>query len=177
MRRLALLIVLLLTVAPGMASANVVVGFYSHKMSFWFPHAFFTLKGKLARGGAIDTNFGFTPKSIDSAIVNGSVDGRLDIATSDYVAKSKRHFEVVIDDATYDRLVAFAKEWGARPKNYNLNKSNCVHFVGYAAQIVGMSVNFDKNIKRPQAFLDALTANNKAWFAANSARARVVAAQ
>lgn len=169
MRRVLMLFAWMIAVAsPQVAVAQVTVTFYSHAMNFWFPHAFFTVKGTLQRGGApIDTNYGYTAKSIDAAVLKGSVEGRIDIADPKYVAASRKHFSVVVPDETYDRLMALVKEWGARPKGYSLSNSNCVHFVGYAAQIVGLKVNFDNGyLRRPRAFLDAVTKDNAAWFAA-----------
>jgi hypothetical protein len=177
MRRLLTLVALFALAMPQLAAAQVTVSFYSRAETFWFPHAFFTVKGRLERGGsAIDTNYGYTAKSIDAAVLKGSVDGRMDIAKPDYIAKSRKHFSVVIPDATYDKLMQLVEEWRSRPKGYNLNRNNCVHFVGYAAQIVGLNVNFENGyIKRPQAFLAAVTKDNAAWFAARRATAVVAA--
>ena len=48
------------------------MAFYSHDFGSTFPHAFFTVKGRLARGGAaIDTNYGYTPKVVETAILFG----------------------------------------------------------------------------------------------------------
>ncbi|MFM9979247.1 MAG: hypothetical protein ACKVOP_14535 [Sphingomonadaceae bacterium] len=177
MRCLPILLALLAFAMPQLAFAQVTVSFYSRAETFWFPHAFFTVKGTLERGGPeIDTNYGYTAKSIDAAVLKGAVDGRMDVATPAYIAKSRKHFSVVIPDATYDKLMALVEEWRSRPKGYDLNRNNCVHFVGYAAQIVGLNVNFENGyIKRPQAFLAAVTKDNATWFAARRDRAAVAA--
>ena len=113
---------------------------------------------------------------IDAAVLKGSVEGRMDVAKPEYIAKSDRHFTATVSDEVYDRLMALVAEWRARPKGYNLERSNCVHFVGQAAQIVGLKVNFDNGfIKRPKAFLAAITRDNAAWFAQNRGRAMVAA--
>lgn len=151
------------------ARADVVVAFYSHDFGATFPHAFFTVKGKLRRGGPeIDTNYGYTPKVVETAILFGGwVSGEIENSKPSYVASSRRHFSVTVPDATYDALMALVEKWRSRPKGYNLNKQNCVHFAGEAAQIVGLNVNFSNGfIKRPRSFLDAVMRDNVRWFAA-----------
>lgn len=177
MRRLLVLLALFALAVPQLAAAQVTVSFYSRAETFWFPHAFFTVRGRLERGGPeIDTNYGYTAKSIDAAVLKGSVEGRMDVAKPNYIAKSHKHFSVVIPDATYDKLMQLVEEWRSRPKGYNLNRNNCVHFVGYAAQIVGLNVNFDNGYtRRPQAFLAAVTKDNAAWFAARREHSAVAA--
>jgi hypothetical protein len=173
MRRLLTLFALMVAViSPGLARADVTVSFYSHDFGSTFPHAFFTVKGQLARGGpAIDTNYGYTPKVVETAIIFGGwVSGEIETGKPSYVASSRKHFSVTVPDATYDGLMALVQKWGSRPKGYNLGKQNCVHFVGEAAQIVGMSVDFNNGlVKRPKAFLDAVMAGNSAWFGRGAA--------
>jgi hypothetical protein len=159
--------------SPTFARAEVTITFYSHDMEALgmraFPHAFFTVKGTLARGGApIDTNYGFTPKSTDAAILMGTVSGMIETKDAAYVARSRRHFSVTVPDATYDRLMALVQNWRNRgPKGYSLSKANCVHFAGHAAEIVGLNVTFPQNLmKKPKAFLDLLFRDNAAMFAA-----------
>jgi hypothetical protein len=157
----------LAVVAPGFARADVSVSFYSHDFGTTFPHSFITIKGQLARGGPpIDTNYGYTPKVVETAIIFGGwVSGEIETGKPSYVASSRKHFSVTVPDATYDALMALVQKWQSRPKGYNLSKQNCVHFVGEAAQIVGMKVNFDNGlIKRPRGFLDAVMNDNAAWF-------------
>jgi hypothetical protein len=157
--------------APATAQARVLVTFYSHDFGTTFPHSFFTVKGRLDRGGPeIDTNYGYTPKVVETAILFGGwVGGEMENAKPSYVASSRRHFSVAVPDATYDALMALVQKWSARKKGYNLSKQNCVHFVGEAASIIGMKVNFNNGlIKRPRSFIDAMMQDNAGWFQAHS---------
>jgi hypothetical protein len=165
------ILLLLCFVMPAAARANVTVTFYSHDMEALgmraFPHALFTVKGTLARGGpAIDTNYGFTARSTDAALF-GSTQGDIETKDAAYMARSRRHFSIVVSDATYDRLMALVASWKVRgPKGYNLGKANCVHFAGQAAETVGLKVAFPQNLmKKPKAFLDLVFRNNETLFA------------
>jgi hypothetical protein len=163
-------LLLIFLFAPVAARAQVTVTFYSHDMEALgmraFPHAFLTVKGTLARGGApIDTNYGFTARSTDAALF-GSTQGDVEIKDTPYIARSRRHFSVTVPDATYDRLMTLVTSWRGRgPKGYNLGKANCVHFAGEAAAIVGLKVAFPQNLmKKPKAFLDAVFRDNATMF-------------
>ena len=52
--------------------------------------------------------------------------------------------------------VAVVEQWRDLPQpSYNLNRRNCVHFVGAVAEAVGLRVDYVRNLmKRPRAFLD-----------------------
>ena len=170
MKRFFLLLWLALVV-PSVARAEVTVTFYSHDMEALgmraFPHAFFTVKGVLARGGpAIDTNYGWTPKSTDAALF-GRTQGFVETKDGGYVARSRRHFSVTVPDATYDRLMALIVSWRARgPKGYSLSNANCISFAGAAANVVGLKVAFPQNLmKKPKLFLDMLFRENAVLFA------------
>ncbi len=156
------LFLLALALLPISARAEVVVSFYSHDLGSRFPHAFFTVKGALERGGVIDANYGFTAKSVTPAILMGPVAGEVEDMTPEYIAKSDKQFSVKVSDAQYDALMALVAKWKAIPgKSYSLNKRNCVHFVGEAAQVVGLNVFFDpKLMKKPKTFLLAIIERN-----------------
>lgn len=159
MFRLRLMILTLLAFFMGAvfpAQAAVTVSFYSHDFGSRFPHAFITVKGHLdGSGQAIDNNFGFTAKNVSPAILMGSVKGYVQTSEADYIAKSDRQFSVVVDDATYARLIAKVREWQDRKQpSYSLNKGNCVHFVMELAEVVGLKVNRkSKLFKKPKSFL------------------------
>ena len=156
------------TLSPASARAQVAITFYSHDFGTTFPHSFFTVKGRLQRGGPdIDSNYGYTPKVVETAILFGGwVGGEIETSKPGYVASSRRHFSVVVPDEKYDALMALVQKWGARQKGYNLSKQNCVHFVGEAAAIIGLKVNFNNGlIKRPRSFIDAMMQDNAPWFA------------
>jgi hypothetical protein len=170
-KRIFLLLWLALAL-PTVARADVTVTFYSHDMEALgmraFPHAFFTVKGMLARGGpAIDTNYGWTPKSTDAALF-AKTQGFVETKDTPYIARSRRHFSVTVPDATYDRLMALIASWRTRgPKGYDLGNANCISFAGAAAQTVGLKVAFPQNLmKKPKLFLDMVFRDNAALFAA-----------
>lgn len=160
MRILGMILALLLMPTP--AAAQVVISFYSHDLGSTFPHAFITLKGKTEDGQVVDTNFGFTAKSVTPAILMGSVGGKIETSKPSYVASSDRQFSVKLDDRQYASVMALVEEWRTLPgKSYNLNKRNCIHFVGEVARLVGIKVVFEKDLlKKPKSFLLSLVALN-----------------
>ena len=89
-----------------------------------------------------------------------------------YVARSDRQFSVAISDAQYDALLILVEKWRKLPgKSYNLNRRNCIHFVGEAAHTLGLKVFVDpKLVKRPRSFLQSLIALNP-WVKAKGASA------
>jgi hypothetical protein len=150
---------LLLALLPTPVAAQIVVSFYAHELGSSFPHAFVIVKGVRETGGApIDTNFGFTAKSLSPALLFGSVVGVVETVTPRYVASSHLQFTLTVTDAQYAALNAVVTKWRSLPgKSYNLNHHNCVHFVGEAAQAVGLRVNYDQAlIKKPRSFLQAV---------------------
>jgi hypothetical protein len=159
MRILGMILALFLLPTP--AAAQVVLSFYSHELGSSFPHAFVVLKGK-AEGRDVDTNFGFTAKTLTPAILMGSVRGVVETSKPSYVASSDRQFSVQLDDRQFKDVLAVVERWRTRPgKSYNLNKSNCIHFVGEVAQAVGLKVAFEKAlIKKPRSFLLSLVTLN-----------------
>ncbi len=160
MRFLGIILAFLVMAAP--ARAEVVLSFYSHDLSSTFPHAFVTLKGKTEDGRAIDTNFGFTAKAVTPAILMGSVGGKVETSKADYVASSDRQFAVKLNDRQFDAVMALVERWRTLPgKSYNLNRRNCIHFVGEIAQTVGLRVVFEKDLlKKPKSFLLSLVTLN-----------------
>jgi hypothetical protein len=147
---------------PGAARADIVVSFYSHELGSSFPHAFVTVKGATDDGRAVDTNFGFTAKSVTPAVLMGSVAGEIELLKPKYVDSSDRQFAVKVSDAQYRALLGVVEKWRALPgKSYNLDKRNCIHFVGDVAAALGLKVEFPKKlIKKPRSFLLSLIALN-----------------
>ena len=110
---------------PDAARADVTVTFYSHEFGESFPHAFYTVKGKLDNGQTVDDAHGFTAISVSPGILLGSVKGILKAPSTQYIAKSDSQFSVTISDAAYRKLMAKVSKWKAIPqKSYNLNKRN-----------------------------------------------------
>jgi hypothetical protein len=152
-----------LFLAPASVRAEVVVAFYSHDFGTTFPHAFVKLEGKLDRDGTVvDTNYGFTAKSITAAMMTGRSVGIIEISKPKYVAGSDRQFAIRISDAQYDALIAHVRKWQSLPgKGYDLNRNNCVHFVGEVARIAGLKVELNPNLmKKPKGFLQSVIAMN-----------------
>jgi hypothetical protein len=162
MRILGMILALLLMHTP--AAAQVVISFYSHDLGSTFPHAFIALKGTTESGQQVDTNFGFTAKAVTPAILMGSVGGKIETSKPSYVASSDRQFSVKLDDRQYASVMALVEKWRTLPgKSYNLNKRNCIHFVGEVAQLVGIRVVFEKDLlKKPKSFLLSLV-NLNPW--------------
>ena len=146
------------------AAAAVEISFYSRELGGNnFPHAFITLKGQPDAGGPpVDRSYGFTAKAVSPAVLMGSVGGTVMNEPPHYVAKSVRQFSLVLSDDQYRAVLAKINEWHSkRQPSYNLNKANCVHFVGEVAQAIGLSVEFRKDLmKKPKSFLLALKARN-----------------
>jgi hypothetical protein len=162
MRIFALLIGMLLAVASSAARAEIVVTFYSHELGSTFPHAFITVKGATADGHAVDTNYGFTAKATTPAILWGSVGGKVELLSSNYVQSSDRQFALTVSDAQYGALMAHVEKWRtAKQPSYDLNKASCLHFVGGAAAILGLKVSYPKEyLRKPKSFLQSLIAVN-----------------
>ena len=149
---------LALSLLPVPARAQITVAFYSHELDRRFlPHAFIVLKGTpLAGGPPVDVNFGFTARSVTPAVLMGPVFGNIEAAKPAYVRHSDLKFAFKISDQQYGQLMALVEKWRTLPgKSYDLNHRNCLHFVGEAAQVLGLKVMFDKSlIKRPRSFLE-----------------------
>ena len=146
-----------LALLPSAAPAQITVAFYSHELGSSFPHAFIVLKGIPESGGPpVDLNFGFTAKSVTPAILMGPVYGIIESAKPAYVHHSDRKFEMTISDQKFAALMALIDKWKTLPgKSYDLNHRNCIHFVGEAAEVLGLKVVFDQKLmKRPRSFLE-----------------------
>lgn len=155
-RLLTLFLSLLLLLSPVGARAEVIATFYSHDFGDHFPHTFFTLKGTVdATGEVVDTNYGFTAKNVTPAILWGSVLGMIETKDAKYIGKSNAHFTYRLSQQQYNALMAHVEEWRNKPqKSYNLNKSNCVHFVMEAAELLGLKVNRQSKLfKKPKSFV------------------------
>lgn len=158
MKPMKLWLALLLLLAPLRAvEARVVASFYSHELGSTFPHAFFTLEGALEGSGEkIATNYGFTAKAVTPAVLFGPVVGVVESAKPSYIANSDKRFSIALTDAQYAAVMEVVKRWQQMPgKSYDLNKRNCIHFVGHVAQAIGLNVVFEKGLlKKPRSFLE-----------------------
>jgi hypothetical protein len=153
---------LALTAAPGWAAVSIT--FYSKELGASFPHAFVILEGTLDRGGPrIEEDYGFTAKTISPAILWGKVSGEVITDHSvGYVKGSDRHFTLALTDSEYDRVMATIARWRAwKQPSYDLDRHNCVHFVAELAVSAGLTADTGRLMKKPRAFLEALTAANR----------------
>lgn len=164
--------VLFLCLAPASAWAAVEISFYSRELGGNnFPHAFVTLKGQPDSGGPpVDISYGFTAKTVTPAILLGSVGGKVVNEPPSYVAKSDKQFSLVLSDDRFNAVMAVVERWAnKRQPSYNLNRANCVHFVGEIAQAAGLNVTFRRNLmKKPRSFLLALRSDNQSLISAEA---------
>jgi hypothetical protein len=146
------------------AQAAVTITFWSHELGNSFPHAFFSLRGVPDAGGApVDTNVGFTAKSVSPALLMGPVAGELDIPKLGYVSGSDAQFSVVMSDAQYHAVLRLVDAWseGKPDSVYRLSDHNCVTFGKEAARIVGLTgLDQPKLMKKPRSYLKAIQADN-----------------
>lgn len=160
-RRLLLALVLLVAALP--AQAAVTMTFYSREFGTSFPHAFVAMSGTLdGDGTVVEGSWGFTAVSITPAILMGSVPGKLESVTDSYRRGSDAHFSVVLSDAQYAAVHRVIDDWRTRGgKSYNLNRANCVHFVGELARAAGLvAVDDPELMKKPRSYLVAVKAAN-----------------
>ncbi len=155
-------LVLLTAALPAHAAVTMI--FWSHELGQTFPHAFVTLRGTPDRGGPpVDTNYGFTAKSVSPAILFGPVPGRMEVLKSDYIDSSTAHFSVLLTDAQYADILALVAAWSDDKGYgvYRLASHNCVHFVKEVAHRVGL-VDLDrpKLMKKPRSYLNAIGVAN-----------------
>jgi hypothetical protein len=171
--RMAVLAAALLLFLPLPAQAAVELTFYTRDLGTQFPHAFVKLEGVLDRGGErIDTNYGFTATAVSPAILFGSVRGRVEAVGPGYVRSSDAHFTLGLSDSDYDRLMETIARWqGLRQPSYNLNRSNCVHFIAEVAAALGMRAETPRNLmRRPRAFTESLIRANREWLQQHGGR-------
>lgn len=148
--------------------AQVLLSFHSFNGSVLvgrYPHTFIVLEGTLeASGERVNENYGFTARNVSPAILNGPVFQDVSIEKPKYITSTNRHFTVAISDAQYHRIVAEMAAWRDAPgKFYDLDKRNCIHFVGRIAQIVGLKVDYPGDmLRRPKKWLNHITALNPA---------------
>lgn len=161
MRRLLafFLAALALAAAPA-AFAKVTVSFHSFNGSVVvgrYPHAFVVLEGtEEATGKPVKANYGFTAKSVTPAVLAGPVEHAIWVEKDKWIAKTNRHITITLTDAQYQRIEREVAAWRNAPgKYYDLDKRNCIHFVGAIAQIAGLKVDYPKEmLRKPRAWLN-----------------------
>jgi hypothetical protein len=156
---------LLALLAPTAALADVTVHFHSFNGSaLWgrYPHTFVVFEGKLASGEAVSSNFGFTAASVTPAILVGPVKHAIMTEEAKWLTRTNRHFSITVGDGTYHRMMEEVAAWRNAPgKYYDLDKRNCIHFVGAIARLAGVTVDFPaKLLRKPKAWLNHLSLIN-----------------
>ena len=154
----------LLGLVASPAGAAVEIAFYSRELGGNnFPHAFVSLRGTLdATGAPVDTSVGFTARSLSPAIRWGSVAGEIVVEGPRQIARSDRQFALTLNDDQYRAVLGVVARWRSRAQpSYNLNRRNCVHFVGELAQAAGLRVEFVRGLmKKPRSFLQHVRSLN-----------------
>lgn len=152
-----MLLAALLAGGAAPAGAAVTLTFYSRELGTYFPHAFVRITGATDADPAtpIDTNYGFTAKTVSPALLAGPVAGKIMAAPAGYVRKSDAHLALVLSDARYARVLATVQAWRDRPKpSYDLQKANCVFFIGDVARALDMHVEDRPELmKRPRSYI------------------------
>lgn len=178
-RRLLLSFSLALLFVSSPLHAAVTLTFYSKELGNSFPHAFVELSGTTGpQQTPVQSTIGFTAKRISPAILTGSVEGEVQPVSDSYKRNSNRHFSILLTDDQYARVAAEVERWRSIPgKSYNLNKRNCVFFVGDIAKAAGLAVVEDpKLMKKPRSFTQSIMALNPWVTSADPAVPPVVAA-
>jgi hypothetical protein len=165
MRMRMLFFTLLLAFFPSVCSAQITVSFYSHEFGSSFPHGFVTVEGQKADGTRVDANYGFTAKTVSPAILWGAVSGKIEVLKPSYITSSDKQFVLTISERDHDAMLAIVEKWRtAKQPSYNLNKTNCLHFVGQIAAALGMAVDYPKSLMRkPRSYLKHLAEKNRAF--------------
>lgn len=155
-----LLAALLALVAAAAASAEVRVTFHSFNGSMpfgRFPHAFVSFDGTLdGTGERVHENFGWSAKTISPAILTGPVYGVVLIEKDKWLTRTNSHFTVALTDTQYHRLRAEVEAFRTHPgKYYSLDERNCIHFVGRMAELIGLRVDYPKDLlRKPREWLN-----------------------
>jgi hypothetical protein len=163
---LAAMLAMLAALLASSAQAQVLVSFYSVPGSVVTGrsvHAFFTLTGTLdANGQAVDENYGFSAATWNPAGFFHPVPQTMLIENPDYVRRAHYHFRTTISDAAYHRIVQEVHLWWRDPNHlWDIDKRNCVTFVGVVAQMAGLKADFPpKMMRHPRAYLDHVAALN-----------------
>ncbi len=150
--------------APAV-QADVQLSFHSFNGSIFFgryPHTFVVLEGELDDGTPIAENYGFSAKRATPAVLRGPVEHMILVEDAKWIGKTNRHFTVTIDDAKYWALRKEVDRWRDAPgRFYDLGTRNCIHFVGTIAKIVGVRVDYPKNmLRRPKSWLNHIVERN-----------------
>ncbi|RYF37708.1 MAG: hypothetical protein EOO38_25835 [Cytophagaceae bacterium] len=84
------------------------------------------------------------------------------IEKPNYIKNAHYHFSVPISDQAYFQIAKEVQLWRDDPGHlWDIDKRNCVTFVGVIAQMAGLKADFPSKIMRkPRAYLDHLATLN-----------------
>lgn len=158
------LLMILFFLLPFQAHADITLTFYSHDFGTEFPHTFVSAEGVMDDGTAINENFGFTAKHISPRVLLGSVQGVIEPAPEKYLRTSDPQFRITVSDQVYREILQHKITWQSGYKrSYNLNKRNCVHYIGEVLKLSGLKINANSsNFKKPKSFLREVMSLNPA---------------
>lgn len=159
---------LVLVVASGWhagARAKVEIAFYARESSGReFPHAFVAIRGQLdSTGEKIDQVLGFTSRRLSPEILLHPVPGAVIDESPQSLAQGRQYFRLSLSDARFRAVDRVVRRWRHRKQpSYDLDRSNCLHFVGELALAAGLKVPSGPSFyKRPRDFLAAVKALNR----------------
>ena len=180
MRRLGALLALLFAIlgTAGPARAAVTIDFYSHELTLvarglntYFPHALVILRGTTEDGTPVNTNLGFTAKTVFINILWQKVTGEMDPTPlpKGYLEGADRRFSFPLTDAQYRAVLATADRWRNAPQpSYDIDETNCVTFIKDIAKTVGLSVSDERRfVRAPSDFLLDVAQRNAAFLSAH----------
>lgn len=162
----ALVVLAALACWSGPAFAAVQVHFQSFGGSIFsgrYPHAFVVFDGTLdATGERVFENYGFSARSATPDVLLGPVAHMMYSENERYIRTTNRHFSITVSDATYQRMKAEVAAWRDAPgKYYDLDKRNCIHFVGRIAELGGLRVDYPQDmLRKPKTWLNHIAALN-----------------
>lgn len=163
-----LLVVLLLWLLAGPASAAVTVTFYGHEGAqvrggwLYFPHAYLRLQGTLETGEPVDRAVGFTAASPGPQLLLFSGPGILKAPDEVYLTEGIPYLSLEISDAQFHQITSRIDWWGTREgSRYNLNKRNCIAFVADVARLLGLRTPSHETLS-PNGFLKDMVTMNPA---------------
>lgn len=159
------LVILFALASASMAAAAVNITFHSFNGSVLagrYPHTFVSMEGTLEDGTAVRENFGFSARRATLAVLNGPVEHTILVEKEKWLRKTNRHFTLTMSDAQYREVRSLVEKWRSAPgKFYDLDRRNCIHFVGEIGRIMGLTVSYpDDMLRKPKSWLNHISALN-----------------
>jgi hypothetical protein len=165
-RALSVLIAAIALAWSPAAWAAVTLTFHSYdgsKNFGRFAHTFVVLSGTDdATGRPVDENYGFSARHLSPRILLGPVEHIMMTEKPAYIARTRRHFSVVLTQDQLDAVRREAAAWRDHPgKYYDLDTRNCIHFVARMAELAGLRAPVPKAMTRkPGTWLEYLRGLN-----------------